>query len=137
MRIVKYLWAAALSMGVVLIFCSLSSFVGVYLGGRERTLTLNLLWGADYACVTAAMTRLAVKGRWRTYFACIALLILYIFRRAATAAGADIAPAIMVVISVYSAFICFFASKEGLGGILFFPVVLWHIYLSGQMLGLF
>lgn len=127
MRLVKYLWAAALSMGVVLFFCSLTSFVRVHFTHAGGSAAVNLIWGANYVLITLTMTRLAVRGRWKVYLLIIVMLATYLAWRVALCTLAEsFAVALMVLIAALSLVIAVFTVKEGISGIIFFPVLLWH-----------
>ena len=136
MRLVKYLWAAALSMGVVLFFCSLTSFVRVHFTHAGGSAAVNLIWGANYVLITLTMTRLAVRGRWKVYLLIIVMLATYLAWRVALCALAEsFAAALMVLIAALSLVIAVFTVKEGISGIIFFPVLIWHGFLLAKLFG--
>lgn len=133
MRLVKYLWAAALSMGVVLFFCSLTSFVRVRIHADEG-FAFNLLWGADYMLITLTMTRLAVRGKKKIFLLITLMLAMYLLWRAC-AERADVSRVIMSIIAALSLIIAALTIKERAGCIIFFPVLIWHGFLLAKLFG--
>ena len=135
MRVVKYLWAAALSLGVVLFFCSIDSFVRVYFDKTAKTAE-NLLWGGAYALTALTLTRCAANGKGRLFLFLTIMLAGYpVFRGAECAGAAAFACAVMALITAFSAIIAVFTVKERTGGLLFIPVVVWHTAVLVMLLG--
>ncbi len=138
---VKYMWALAFAMAVVLICGAICSFINIE---TDIFTTVRLPRGisgvivsagcaVSYALLIAVMSRLIVGGSGRYAAAVAVICLLYIvwtivFMGASSLAGGASVAFIIAVYSVGLGVVLFM--KDWACGLIFTPIMLWHIYLA-------
>lgn len=148
MRVVRYLWALVLAMGVVLVFSAACSFIAVTtdafacmkLPSWAKPRFIQVGWAAVYALTVITCTRVAAGMKPAAFAACTAVLALYVLWCVVFAVFSlyAVSFAVNVVICIASGAVCVYLTlRDGMSGVIYSPVVLWHAYLCAAAYAVF